>query len=145
MRRFIAIAVPTMLLAGCLAEDPEDIDLQFRPPKPPCPNCSIKNGSYTIPPQSAFPSGYTITAARLTHNVEYESHCPAPPASEDPPCERSGAISVLPAVWDQSYEEPLIFATDWGQGDEESALVELTLSKSGSPDIVERLAVSIDE
>lgn len=145
MRRFIAIAVPTMLLAGCLAEDPEDLDLQFRPPHPVCPNCSLKRGSYTIPADSAFPAGYAITSARLTHDVDYESHCPAPPASEDPPCERSGAISVLPAVWEQSYEEPLIFATDWDKGDEEEAKVELTLTKSGSPDIVESLPVTVEE
>ena len=70
---------------------------------------------------------------------------PRSAGSEDPPCERSGAISVLPAVWDRTYDEPLIFATDWAKGDEEEAKVQLTLTKSGSPDIVESITVTIEE
>lgn len=137
MRRLIAIAAPTMLLAGCLVEEP-DSEVGFRPEHPTCPDCTIKTGKYTVGNYAELSSGYSITAARLTHDVEYESHCPAPPASETPPCDRSGAISVLPAVGGQTYVHDLIFATDWDEGDEESAQVEFTLTRSGAADVVYR-------
>ena len=142
MRRLIAIAAPTMLLAGCLAEEP-DPEIGFRPDEPTCPDCTVKDGKYTVGNYSELSNGYTITAARLSHDVDYESHCPAPPASEEPPCERSGGISVLPATGGQTYVHELIFATDWNQGDSESAEVQFTLTKSGSPDVVYRESVIV--
>jgi len=112
------------------------------PAKPGCPNCSIKRGKYTIPAESELPAGYSITAAKIQHDVDYQSHCPSPPSGETPPCSRSDSEDVMPAEPEKTYERRLIFRTDSAQ-DSETAVVILTLSQSGKPDINENVSVTI--
>lgn len=129
LRTLLLVVAGPFLLTAC-------------PPKPVCPNCSIKRGKYTIPAESELPDGYTITAAKLEHDVDYDSHCPDPPSGDTPPCNRNDTKSVMPAEPEKSYTKRLIFPTDAAQ-DSESAVVHLTLSKPGKPDITEDVSVTV--
>ena len=125
---FVPIAASVLILSGC-------------PDVPGCPDCTIKTGKYTVPSERDL-DGYTISEAKLKHDVSFQSHCPDPPSGDKPPCSRSKTKSVMPAEPGKSYEERLIFATDAAQ-DSESAEVILTLTQAGQPDVTERLAVTI--
>ena len=129
LRTLLLIVVGPFLLTAC-------------PPKPPCPNCSIKRGKYTIPAESELPDGYTIAGAKLEHDVDYQSHCPEPPSGDTPPCSRTDTKDVMPADPEKEYTKRLIFSTDSAQ-DSESATVILRLSSPGKPDINENVPVTI--
>lgn len=126
---FLIVVAPLLLLTGC-------------PPEPPCPNCTVKTGAYKIPDESALPSGFTISDAELTHDVDYRSHCPDPPSGETPPCQRSDSKSVMPVRPGDEDETKLIFATDSNQ-DNESAEIKLTLTRTGQPNQTVTVPVTV--
>lgn len=128
---FLALAAVSTLLTGC-------------PDHPTCPDCSVKDGKYTVGEYDELDDGYEITGAKLTHTVQFNSHCPSPPSGDRPPCSRSDTTDVMPAQPGESYTKTLLFRTDSNQ-DSESANVELTLTLSGKPDVTKNVTVTIVE
>ena len=112
------------------------------PENPTCNTCTLKKGKYTVPNYSELDNGYAITGAKLQHDVDFMSHCPRPPSGETPPCSRSDTKDVMPAEAGKTYTKGLIYETDSSQ-DTESAIVTITLSKSGKPDIPKTINVTV--
>ncbi len=133
------------LFALTLAASASVVVFSGCPPTPTCPSCTLKKAKYTVKKYRELDLGYTITAAQLSHRVDYESHCPKPPSGDSPPCQRADSRSVMPAVEGEEYDEDLMFKTDESLGDSETATVTFTLTKSGSPTLTKTQTPTIYE
>lgn len=141
--RGIEVRAKTLMLAAGLVAG--GIALGGCPTNPTCPECTIKKGQYKIPKYKELDQGYSITDVAVGHHVTYESHCPNPPQSDDPPCQRSAKASWMPANPGVDEEKSLILETNWDLNDRETAEVTVTMEKRGAPTLSTTVSVTVVE